>query len=113
MSVYVLLFFDDVHPDGLDINGVPHIYTSVYQDAGGNLNLVLCTLFAPSLLETEIRSEIQTVDPGLPVFNIRSMHEVMESSLAQRRFSAELVAAFAVMAVMLASLEFMDCWRTW
>ena len=32
------------------------------------------------------------------------MNEVMESSLAQRRFSAELVAVFAVMAVMLASV---------
>jgi len=94
----------DIKQDGLDINGVPHIYTSVYQDAGRNLNLVLRTLLAPSLLETEIRSEIQTADPGLPVFNIRSMNEVMESSLAQRRFSAELVAVFAVMAVMLASV---------
>jgi ABC-type antimicrobial peptide transport system permease subunit len=32
------------------------------------------------------------------------MNEVMESSLARRRFSAELVAVFAVMAVMLASV---------
>jgi putative ABC transport system permease protein len=32
------------------------------------------------------------------------MNDVMESSLAQRRFSAELVAVFAVMAVLLASV---------
>jgi predicted permease len=94
----------NIKQDGLDINGVPHIYTSVYQNGGKSLNLVLRTPLAPSLLEAQIRSAMQAVDPGLPVFNIRSMSEVMESSLAQRRFSAELVAVFAVMAVLLASL---------
>jgi predicted permease len=107
----VIGIIKDIKQDGLDINGVPHIYTSIYQPGFGNarsvgrtLNLVLRTPLAPSLLEAQIRSEIQAVDPGLPVFNIRSMNEVMESSLAQRRFSAELVGAFAVMAVLLASV---------
>jgi putative ABC transport system permease protein len=94
----------DIKQDGLDINGVPHVYTSVYQDSGRDLNLVLRTPLAPPLLEAQIRTAVQAVDPGLPVFNIRSMNEVMESSLAPRRFSAELVAIFAVMAVLLASV---------
>jgi putative ABC transport system permease protein len=94
----------DIKQDGLDINGVPHIYTSVYQDRGRDLNLVLRTSVAPLLLEAQIRSEVQAVDPGLPVFNIRAMNDVMESSLAQRRFSAELVAVFAAIAVLLASV---------
>jgi predicted permease len=107
----VIGIIKDIKQDGLDINGVPHIYTSIYQPGFGNarsvgrtLNLVLRTPLAPSLLEAQIRSEIQAIDPGLPVFNIRSMNQVMESSLAQRRFSAELVGAFAVMAVLLASV---------
>jgi putative ABC transport system permease protein len=94
----------DIKQDGLDINGVPHIYTSMYQDRGRDLNLVLRSSVAPSLLEAQIRTAVQVVDPGLPVFNIRAMNDVMESSLAQRRFSAELVAVFAVMAVLLASV---------
>lgn len=44
------------------------------------------------------------VDPGLPVFGVRSMNEVMETSLAPRRFSAELVGTFAVAALLLASV---------
>ena len=43
-------------------------------------------------------------DPGLPIFNIRSMNEVMGASLAPRRFSAELMGAFAVIALLLASV---------
>jgi ABC-type antimicrobial peptide transport system permease subunit len=94
----------DIKQDGLDVNGIPHIYTSVYQDPGRTLNLVLRTSQAPSVLEGQIRSEIQAVDPNLPVYNIRSLNEVMERSLAQRRFSAEVVGAFAGVAVLLASL---------
>ncbi|HEV7553523.1 MAG TPA: FtsX-like permease family protein, partial [Candidatus Angelobacter sp.] len=94
----------DIKQDGLDVNGVPHIYTSVYQELGRTLNLAVRTSLAPSLLEAQIRSEIQAVDPGLPVYNIRTLNEVMERSLAQRRFAAELVAAFALMAVLLASV---------
>jgi predicted permease len=94
----------DIKQDGLDIDGVPHVYTSVYQDRGRDLNLVLRTPLAPSLLEAQIRSAVQAVDPGLPVFNIRSLNDVMASSLAPRRFSAELVTIFAVMAVLLASV---------
>jgi putative ABC transport system permease protein len=95
---------NDIKQDGLDINGVPHIYTSIYQDTGRSLNLVLRTTLAPSLLEAQIVNEVHRVDPGLPVFGVRSMNEVMEMSLAPRRFSAELVAAFAVVALLLASV---------
>ena len=92
----------NIKQDGLDINGVPHIYTSVFQDRGRTLNLVLHTSVAPAALEGQIRSGIQSIDPGLPVYNVRSLNDVMETSLAQRRFSAELVGAFAVMALLLA-----------
>lgn len=94
----------DIKQDGLDINGVPHVYTSLYQDRGRSLNLVLRTPLPPPLLDAQIRSAVQAVDPGLPVFNIRSMNDVMENSLAPRRFSAELVSVFAVMAVLLSAV---------
>jgi predicted permease len=94
----------DIKQDGLDVNGVPHVYTSVYQDLGRTLNLVVRTPLTPSVLETQIRSEVQSIDPGLPVYNIRTLNEVMERSLGQRRFAAELVGGFALMAVLLASV---------
>lgn len=100
----VIGIIKDIKQDGLDVNGIPHIYTSVYQDPGRALNLVLRTSLAPSVLESQIRDEIHEIDPGLPVYNIRSLNEVMERSLAERRFSAELVAAFALMALLLASV---------
>jgi putative ABC transport system permease protein len=55
-------------------------------------------------LEPLIRREIQAVDPDLPVFNVRTMNEVIDGSLASRRFSAELVGVFAILALLLASV---------
>jgi putative ABC transport system permease protein len=98
----VIGIIKDIKQDGLDVNGVPHIYTSIFQNRGRTLNLVLRTSLPPSALEGKIRSEIQSIDSGLPVHNVRSLEEVMGRSLAQRRFSAQLVGVFALVALLLA-----------
>jgi predicted permease len=94
----------DIKSDGLDIDGVPHIYVSTYQDNGKELSVVLRTSLPATQLEPQIRHEIQSIDPGLPVFNISSMDDVLDRSLASRRFSADLVSGFAGLAVLLASI---------
>jgi ABC-type antimicrobial peptide transport system permease subunit len=68
------------------------------------MSIVLRTSLPASLLEPQIRREVQSVDPGLPLFNVRSMREVMDDLLAPRRFSSALVGAFAAVALLLASL---------
>ena len=94
----------DIRNDGLDIDGVPHIYVSTYQDSSKRLSVVLRTSLPATLLEPQIRHEIQSIDPGLPVFGVSSMNGVLDRSLASRRFSADLVGGFAGLAVLLASI---------
>jgi predicted permease len=94
----------DIKSDGLDIDGVPHIYVSTYQDNSKQLSVVLRTSLPATQLEPQIRHEIQNIDPGLPVFNVSSMNDVLHRSLASRRFSADLVGGFAGLAVLLASI---------
>jgi putative ABC transport system permease protein len=94
----------DIKNDGLDVDGVPHIYVSIYQSGDRDLSVVLRTSLPAAALEPRIRHEIQSVDPGLPVFNVSSMNDVLDVSLASRRFSATLVAAFAGLALLLASM---------
>jgi putative ABC transport system permease protein len=94
----------DIKSDGLDIDGVPHIYVSTYQDNSKKLSVVLRTSLPTTLLEPQIRHEIQSIDPGLPVFNVSSMNDILDRSLASRRFSADLVGGFAGLAVLLASI---------
>jgi predicted permease len=94
----------DIKNDGLDVDGVPHIFVSVYQDPNKQVSLVLRTSLPAALLEPQIRHEIQSIDPGLPVFNVSSMNRILDRSLASRRFSADLVGGFAGVALLLASI---------
>jgi len=94
----------DIKSDGLDIDGVPHIFVSTYQDPSKEVSVVLRTSLPATLLEPQIRHEIQSIDPGLPVFNVSSMNDILDRSLASRRFSADLVGGFAGLAVLLASI---------
>ncbi len=102
--VTVVGIVKDMKQDGLDTDGVPHIFRPIYQQSGRPMSVVARTLLPASLLESQIRSEIQTVDPALPVFNVRSMTDVMDVSIAPRRFSAELVGVFAAAAMLLSSI---------
>jgi putative ABC transport system permease protein len=94
----------DIKHDGLDVDGVPHIYVPLNQFIGRSLSFALRTSLPASTLEPQIRGAIQSVDPGLPVFNVTSMDEVLDASLASRRFSANLVAGFAGGALLMASI---------
>jgi predicted permease len=94
----------DIKSDGLDIDGVPHIYVSTYQDSNKRLSVVLRTSLPATALEPQIRHEVQSIDPGLPVFGVASMTDVLDRSLASRRFSADLVGGFAGLAALLASI---------
>ena len=94
----------DIKSDGLDIDGIPHIYVPIYQTGDRTLSVVLRTSLPAAALEPQIRREIQSIDPGLPVFHVSSMNDVLAASLASRRFSAALVAGFAGLALLLSGI---------
>jgi predicted permease len=94
----------DVKQDGLDRDGVPHIYVPVSQYPGRSLSIVLRTSLEASALELQIRHEVQSIDSGLPVFHVSTMDDMLDASLALRRFSANLVSTFAGLAVVLACI---------
>jgi predicted permease len=94
----------DIRHDGVDNDGVPHIYFSIYQAGSKVMAVVVRSPGDPQRLGEAIRSEIQTVDPKLPVFGISTFGSILATSLAPRRFSAELMGTFAVLALLLAAI---------
>src|SRR5213078_121219 len=71
------------------------------------------TSLSATNLEPQIRREIQAVDPELPVFNVRTMNEVIDGSLASRRFSAELVGVLPWWRFYWRRWGYTVCWPTW
>jgi putative ABC transport system permease protein len=51
-----------------------------------------------------LRQIIRSLDPEVPLFQVRSMREVLSESVAPRRFNMLLLAAFAGLALLLASI---------
>jgi predicted permease len=101
----------DIKQDGLDIDGVPHVYVPMYQEWDVSTGyvfrdfcMVLRTSLRKSALEQQIRDQVASVDPKLPVYDVASMNELLDRSLASRRFSAQLVGGFAALSLLLAAI---------
>ncbi|HKQ78097.1 MAG TPA: ABC transporter permease [Blastocatellia bacterium] len=58
----------------------------------------------PASLASALRREIAAVDPDLPIYDIRTMNQVIAGSIAQRKFTMGLLAIFAIAALSLAAL---------
>lgn len=58
----------------------------------------------PTSIAGAVREAIRLTDPDVPVPRMRTMSEVLERSVATRRFQMQLAAGFALMALLVASL---------
>ena len=58
----------------------------------------------PRRLAAPIRAEVRQLDPTLPVANVRTMNEVVNTALATPRLTGFLLGAFAVIALTLAAV---------
>jgi len=66
--------------------------------------MVVRTQEAPEKMASAIVSAVHQVDPYIPVFDIRTMPQRVHESLARERFSMTMMTAFAVFAMILASV---------
>jgi predicted permease len=85
---------------------VPH--TQWHVATGGNLIrggfLVVRTGGDPMALAGAVRSEVRSLDPSIPVANIRPMTDVVATSLATPRLTGFLMGTFAAIALTLAAV---------
>jgi putative ABC transport system permease protein len=94
----------DARTESLADAGTPQVYFDIYQRPAKFLALYLRGQVDPAAILAQVRTQIQSVNPELPVFRAETLDEVLSSSLSVRRFSMEMVALFAATALMLAGL---------
>jgi len=73
-----------------------------YFPALGLFSVVVHTTGDPEALIGPVRREIQSVDPELPVSEVRTMDQVLDESASSRRWTMAMLAAFAGLALVLA-----------
>jgi putative ABC transport system permease protein len=94
----------DARTESLADAGIPQVYLDIYQCPFKFLAFYLRGQVDPAAIPAQVRTQIQSVDPGLPVFHAETLDDVLSSSLSVRRFSMEMVALFASAALLLAAL---------
>jgi predicted permease len=94
----------DARTESLADAGIPQIYLDIYQRPAKFLAFYLRGQVDPAAISAQVRTQVQAVDPELPVFHAETLDDVLSSSLSVRRFSMEMVAFFAATALLLAGL---------
>ena len=66
------------------------------------MNIVLRSAADPAALARAVKQQIHELDSDLPLYNVRTMNQRLDESLAQRRFAMLLLTLFAGVALALA-----------
>jgi putative ABC transport system permease protein len=89
----------------LDTDAGSQMYVPYAQDSGwGSMSLVVRTTGDPLNTSAAARGAIRSVDKGIPVYNVRTMNDVLATSVSQQRVSMLLLSAFAGVALLLAMI---------
>ena len=68
------------------------------------MNVVLRSGADPATLASAVKQQIHELDNDLPLYNVRTMNQRLDESLARRRFSMLLLGLFACVALALATI---------
>jgi predicted permease len=102
--VEVVGIVGDVRDSDLTQQVQPGIYLPHTQRPSRQMSLVLRTGTDPMRLVPAVRREVQGLDPDLPIFNARTLEQMVGESVSQPRFYMLLLAIFAATALALSAV---------
>jgi putative ABC transport system permease protein len=82
----------------------PGIYYAAAQNPSPMIHLAIKTAGDPLKMVAAVRHEVSQLDSNLPLSRVDSMEHTLALSLAQERFSIQLMTVFAALAALLAAL---------
>jgi len=88
----------------LDSDSRIAFYTPHAQQPTRAMTVVIKAGVSPAGLTTSVKQAIARLDPDLPIFEVRTMQNRVDESLARRRFSTWLLGLFAALALMLSAI---------
>ena len=96
----------DVKQGGVDKETGTELYVSLDQIAmaAPTMNVVLRTTLPPAGLSRTLERLVRDVDPAVPIVRLRKMDEAFAESIRRPRLLAQLLGAFAGLALLLAAV---------
>jgi putative ABC transport system permease protein len=92
------------HDDLASQPKLAELYLPVSQSPELQMTVLLRAKGDPQGLVSAVREAVQSADPNLPVFNIRTMESQLSKELVTQRLSVVLVSLFSVLALLLAAV---------
>ena len=104
LLITVIGVLADARTESLADAAIPQLYLSLYQRRAKDLAIFVRGRVDVAATSVCLRQRVQSINSELPVFHAQTLDDVLLDSLSQRRFSMEIVALFAVTALLLAGL---------
>jgi predicted lysophospholipase L1 biosynthesis ABC-type transport system permease subunit len=95
---------DDVHEENVEGGPGSQIYYPFTQQGPSGAQLVIRSNLPPALLGRSVLSALRELNPNQPAAEFRPVRTVVDRAVSPRRFFMLLVAAFAALGLLLATL---------
>jgi putative ABC transport system permease protein len=95
---------DKVKQYGLAHEGREQVYFPYPQRPQSRMYLAVRTSLAPLSLATAVRGEVLALDKDQPIYEVKSMEQLVSNSLAERQLNMVLLAGFSGIALVLAAV---------
>ena len=95
----------DVRSGGAAAETLPEIYTPMTQTPSAAMALLLDTkVNDPARVSNDLRDAVRVIDRGIPLERVATYEELLGTQFAPRRYQMFLLAAFAGLALLLATV---------
>jgi predicted permease len=99
----ILGVVQDMREDRIEGEPTMAVYFPARGQLGGtSVDLVIHTSDRPERIVPSLRAALTSVDPGLPLYDVRTLEDLVNRSVAMRRFTMVLLSVFAGLALVLA-----------
>jgi predicted permease len=101
---HVVGVVDDVHEENVESGSGSQIYYPATQQGPAGAQLVVCTSLPPAALAATVLHALRELNPNQPAAEFRPIRSIVDRAVSPRRFFTLLVAAFAGLGLVLATL---------
>jgi putative ABC transport system permease protein len=96
--------FHTVRTGGLRQDDFPEIDVPFWQSPWPSSSLAVRTTGEPSAMVKSVAAAVHSIDPNLPLANVKTMDQILDESLSGDRFAILLYGGFAAVALLLAAV---------
>ena len=94
----------DVKFNGISSETPLQAYLPIAQEPARSIAIVMRTSLEPTALAPQVEAIVRDLDKNLPLFQTRTMDQVLDTSIARERVSMIIFVVFAIVALTLASI---------